>query len=326
MLGPLEHATLFIKTLHVFGGLIEITALAPKRRPIKRYFTDPAIAAEWALETNWQGYSVFSSVNPRWAFDGHESTVAATVALPLDFDAGKHDPGAALELLTAHGIPPSIVARSGRGTHAYLLLAAPSAPDAAKLTAERLCKVTSSDRVFNCNRIMRIPGSVNWKDPPTWAYLTGMWDRRYSLADVDAALDRMGAPTVRTPRLAPPRQPQAPPQDIHELMTRIPGHAAVLISAGERNPYSGQTTRSETDFYVVCALVRGDATDEQIRWIYENCPIGSLKYAAAGAHYLNRTIEKARLMTAEPIRNGSRSSDARALRRAQSHGGARDGV
>lgn len=326
MLGPLQHAQLFLSTLHSFGGIVEITALAPKRKPIKRYFTNTEIAAEWALETNWSGFSVFAGVNPRSSFDGHESSVAASVALFLDFDPGKHaDPDAALAMLTRFGIPPSITVRSGNGTHFYLLLETPSDPNIAKPIASRLCKATESDRVGNTNRIARLSGSLNWKDDqaPKWCYITGIYsDRRYALEQVSCALDAMGAPPAEEFK-APPRQPEAPTDDITVMLSRVSEHAREIIEWGEKNPNStGQISRSEADFFVVCELVRADATDEQILWVYENKEIGSLKYRSSGRHYLNRTIEKARLMTAQVMQRESYGRSTRYVR--GSRGGARE--
>lgn len=330
MFGPLQHATLFLETLHAAGGLIEITALAPRHRPIKRYFTDPAVAAEWGLETNWQGYGVFAGVNPRNQFDGHEHSVAASVALFLDFDPGKHDVDAGLKLLAAQGILPSITVCSGNGAHAYFLLSCPIETATAKPVAARLCKATVSDCVGNVNRIARLAGSVNWKnDAPKWAHLTGIWpDRRYTIEQITYALDKAGAPRVFATPPCAPRQPQNPTDDIKELLVRLPPHPHEIVHAGERNIYSaGQVSRSEADFFVVCALVRADATDDQIQWIYDNMPIGELKYnqPGAGQRYLNRTIEKARQATAEVPRRefGSRKSvDSHHAR--GSRGGARE--
>lgn len=320
MLGPFHHAETLISTVHRFGGWFEITAMAPKHRPVKRYFNNPEVAAEWSLDVNAIGYNVFLGVNPRWAFGGHEDKVSAVVALPLDFDPGKHDdPEKPLDALCAFGIPPSITVRSGNGCHAYLLLASPSEPMLAKRTAERLCKATGSDRVHNVNRIMRLAGTQNWKQEtsPKPCYITGLSPERvYTLGQIESALDLMGAPSVKEAPTTPPRQPEQIEPELKNIIAKLAPHAHELVHGGERLSMA-QATRSETDFYVICELVRHDATDEQIREIYSAYPIGSLKYREAGDHYLNRTIERARVFTAESVEHVRRvtASDAKVHRR-----------
>lgn len=300
----LVHARSLISTVHTVpstSALIEITGLAPKHKPRKRYFTDPELAANYAVSTNTEGYSVFVGVNPRKAMSGFEADVPYVHALPLDLQPERTSIQEVFDKLTACGVPPSITAWSGNGAHAYLLLDAPTEPHAAKLVSERLCKATGSDAIFNTNRILRIPGSVNWKQPPRWCYLTGLWpDRRYSLEQITKALDCMGAPAVVRRKEGIP-VPTEPPLDWLDIRKRLSPGVLDIIDTGEKNAYSeAQVTRSEADWVVVCALVRAGVTDEMIAWIYETQPVGMLKYREVGAHYLNQTIHTARRATAAP--------------------------
>jgi hypothetical protein len=308
MFGPLDHAKLLLSTLHPqpsAAALIEITALRAKRKgylPTQRYFTDAQIAAEWALELNTQRYSIFVGVNPRHAMGSFETDVAASTALFLDLQPERTNLDEVFASLTRHGVPPSISVCSGNGAHLYLLLN-PIDPALAKPVARRLCGALSSDAVFNTNRIARIPGSINWKPPPkqpTWCYLTGVWpERRYDIAQVDAALDAMGAPSVRRPPTGTPIQPIDEATWI-DVRRQLSPHALAIIDFGEKNPYSEkQVTRSEADWLAICSLVRAGATDELIHWVYETQPIGDLKYREAGLRYLNHTIEAARRATVE---------------------------
>jgi hypothetical protein len=161
---------------------------------------------------------------------------------------------------------------------------------------------TGSDRVFNYNRIARLPGSVNFKTPPTLCYLTSVDPgRRYSIQQISAALDSMGIPAVqRKVHRQEPVDPIDGSDWWSQIRERLGPHPLAIIDSGEKNPYSdGQVTRSEADWLVVCALVRAGASDEQITWIYDSQPVGLLKYAEEGAHYLNQTVASARRKLAQ---------------------------
>jgi hypothetical protein len=301
---PLDHARLLLTTLHPrpsADALVEITALLATRKrymPVQRYFTDIDVALEWAFEKNAEGWSIFHGVNPRRSMGSFEANVGESDAFFVDLQPERTSIADTAAMLTRFGIPPSIQVCSGNGAHFYLLLH-PSDPMTAKPIAKRLCGATGSDAVFNVNRIARIPGSVNWKPPPkqpTWCYLTDLRpERRYTLAQVDAALDAMGAPSVKRQKERPPHEPENPPQDWWELKSRLSPHACAIVDFGERNPYSEkQVSRSEADWFVICSLVRADATDEMIKWVYDTQPVGLMKYHEAGPRYLAHTTEAAR--------------------------------
>lgn len=312
MTTPAEHAQLTMAALNQHPGaraLVEVTGLARRRIPVKQYYVDVPHAVDAAMELNAKGYNVFHSVNPRAAMSGFERDVAYAVALVLDLQPERSDIPGVVRRMTDHGIAPSIEAISGNGAHVYLLLDAPADPYSAKPVGERLCRATDSDRVFNINRILRTPGTVNLKPDkaPSWCYLTALNpERRYNLQQIEAAMDHMGVPSLRKVADAEPHQPENPTDDLRELLDRVSPHAYAIITSGEKNPFSeGQVTRSEADWFVVSELIRCDATDEQIHQIYAVYPIGYLKYREAGERYLNYTIESARRSTAQAERRNA---------------------
>lgn len=297
------HAVPLLALLHEqphSRALIEITGLMPRQRPVKDYYTyrEPAIGR--ALELNALGYSVFVNVNARNAMTGFEYNVDAVTSMALDLQPERTNIETVGNVLTAIGIPPTVVAGSGHGAHMYLRLSEPAEPQAAKLVWERLCVFTGSDRIFNTNRIMRLPGSVNWKTPPAWCYLVSIApERRYTVEYINACLDKGGAGPARKP-VDGIQVPTVPPVDWFEVRGRLDAGTLDIIDTGEKNAYSEkQVTKSEADWVVVCALVRAGVPDDMIHWIYEKQPVGNMKYRAAGPRYLNKTIESARRATAE---------------------------
>lgn len=283
-------------------ALIEITAMGGKY-PMKRYLTDPAIAANHAIELNLQGMSAFVNVNPRSAFSGFERDVPFVTALFLDLQPERTSIAEVDKRLTIGRIPATVTAVSGNGMHMYLRLSQPADPQKAKIVWARLCRFTGSDPVFSTNRIARLTGTVNWKPPVAkWCYLTDVQpQRRYTIDEIDMALDRLGAGPARPPKEGIP-VPENPPVDWFELRKRLSEGVLDIIDTGEKNAFSErQVTRSEADWVVVCALVRAGCPDDMIHWVYAVQPVGNLKYYEAGARYLSKTIEAARRATAEPI-------------------------
>jgi hypothetical protein len=303
-----EHAVTTINLLHeepTTMAMIEMTALKPRRKPEKFYHVNAQFCAEWALEKNTAKYSVFVNVNPRKAMAAFDSDVAYTTALALDLQPEKVDIDGVIARIGSFGIPPTALANSGHGAHGYLKLTEPCDPILARTVATRLCTATGSDPIFNPARIMRLPGSVNWKSvsEPRLCFLVDLQPQRlYTLDQITAALDAMGAPPSKLAVPSLPRESIAPPFDYFALRSRLSAQAREILDSGEPNPLSpGQPTRSEADWLVMCALIRADATDEQIHWIYDTQPIRNLKFAGTEHHYLVKTIESARrVVGAEP--------------------------
>ncbi len=302
----LLHAQTLISLLHpspTAATMVEITGLAPKQRPIKRYFTRTDLAAEYAIELNNMRFSAFVNANPRSAMSGFERDVPVVTALALDLQPERTSIEDVAARLARAGIAPTATVVSGYGAHFYLRVA-PEDPHKAKVVWERLCRYTGSDPIFSTNRIMRMPGTLNWKkDPPRWCFLTGVWpERSYTVTQVDAALDWARAEPARSPKSDIIPVPIDPPGDYWELRRRLSAGVLDIIDTGEKNAYSEkQVTRSEADWVVVCALVCAGASDEMIHWTYANFPVRLLKYYEAGARYLTRTIEAARRATAAPV-------------------------
>lgn len=324
----MAHARTLISLLHPAPhaqALIEITSMPSKKRALKQYFFYTELAAEHAIEEGNKGHGVFVALNPRSQMAAFETDVpyVSTIGLDLQpekigFTSENAIYEACVEMnrrFAMGGIIPTAWACSGAGLHAYYRLAEAAEPGRAKTVWQRLVRFSGSDPVHCVNRIFRVCGSFNMKkNPPKPCYLMDLDPSRLlTIEQIDAGLNKLGAGPATPPR--PGIQVQEDDSvDLFELFKRLPEGVRFAIETGERNQLSeGQITRSETDWMIVCALVRAGASDAAIARVYDQYPIKLLKYYEAGAHYLAKTIESARRATAEPLDVTVRSRYSRKL-------------
>ena len=162
------------------GGPFVLTSIIPDGKPDTQTFTDAAHAQAWALAEN-KTANVYYSVNPTIgpvARKAKKEQMAALAFLHLDLDphAGEdfHEERARiLALLTVSrpaGVPaPTVIVDSGGGYQALWRLAEPipiNGDVAQAEEAERwnraLEQIFSADNCHNCDRILRLPGTINW--------------------------------------------------------------------------------------------------------------------------------------------------------------------
>lgn len=126
------------------------------------------------IETlNREGWNIYAGPNPRKGTDlSGDANVATFRVLFVDFDhldggdGVSHDELACAKIEEA-GLPmPTLRVFSGHGAHAYLRLAEPISEERWRDLQERLNQTLGSDpTIKNPERIMRLPGFRNVKDP-----------------------------------------------------------------------------------------------------------------------------------------------------------------
>ena len=132
------------------------------------------------------------------------------------------DRAEAHRLLDSFGVAPTVTVDSGWGLQAWWMLAEPLDLDEATsllprwgagwVETARLAGVWV-DNVWDAARIMRLPGTINWKieGEPRLAHIVHAdWSRRYGVDDLTAVLrepppDPAPAPRVTTPYIGPAR-------------------------------------------------------------------------------------------------------------------------
>jgi len=161
-----------------------------------RYIQGSRVYQEWVgipdsygppdADTSWD---VYFGVLPRLRMQGKaEDCVTETHVLWADVDAkntgGK---GPALQGLAGLLTVPSIIVDSGHGYHGYWLLRDKVPVTQAQEAMRGLAREVRGDSVWDAPRIMRLPGTQNYKDDPPLPVRVVFFDltKRYRLSDFD---------------------------------------------------------------------------------------------------------------------------------------------
>jgi hypothetical protein len=146
---------------------------------------------------------------------------------------------------------------------------------------------------------MRLPGSIHWKDlqNPKTCLIKGVDPtRRYTLAEIDSALDAVGAdPIISKCRTRDKACKSLSSSDIRgtkppPIPTYFNKDLKDYITYGAR-----EGDRSEKDIRLIRALVLAGWTDSEIIGLFYENPNGcGSKYAESGGQYMDLTIGKAR--------------------------------
>ena len=262
----------------------------------------PAQVAAWVQDAP-AGTHVYWGTTPRATEDQREAAVSEVPYLWADLDAkdfGGHKEQA-WQALMAYAVTPSGILDSGHGYHAYWLLEEPVVISGPAIRADvrsrlrKLAQDVGGDATHDLSRLLRVPASMNWKNPadPVEALLVH-WDptRRYPL-------DLFPGPA--------------------SLMDRESGDIAAVVfedsdpvAWGDLSPHlqrlleePGTGDRSRHEYRVVAQLVDAGYTPGQIRQLLANAPCGA-KYrektqAGYGETYLAGIIARVRSQDVEPM-------------------------
>jgi len=160
-------------------------------------------ALQLAGKANAKGRHIAHGVNPRGRMRhpcGREKDVSFATTIVFDFDSGD-EVDAGLLTLAKLGLEPSVLIHTGRGMHAYLLLDKPTRVERVKPVAQALNHAVGGDSVFDPPRIMRTPGTINWRTGTKASIIRAHYDRRYK---VDDLVNRVAPDPPVTERAGPP--------------------------------------------------------------------------------------------------------------------------
>lgn len=178
-------------------GEIVIVPFDAKGKPKPRrgkWFPDATSAALAAVTADDAADGVYVGVARHIERDWKDPSVEAVTAAWVDIDPPKGDGvdlaawrSAALQRITEVDPPPSIVASSGRGYHAYWLLKERADPHRVRAVNEALvARLDGGDATaVHVGRLMRVPGTRNRKDGAAlYAGIVWRTSDRYYVTDL----------------------------------------------------------------------------------------------------------------------------------------------
>jgi len=284
----------------VTAGLVEIRLLRSweqGNKQVSQFWTPPDQICT-LLRGLWQkeDRDFYFGVCPRSSKQGTEEAVCTVPALWVDLDAKDFDGGKeeALGVLQAWQHPPSVIVDSGNGYHAYWLLREPEGVSTqderlhVKGYLKGLTEALGGDHTFDLSRILRVPETVNKKDPENHKAVQIVElnpERRYNLSDFeDYWVEARPSPVA---------------VDLSES-AEIPDRFWVLVREntrlkatwyGERDDLKDQS-RSGYEMSLASILTLHGFSDREIAAIIRKAPSG--KGDEASDQYLSHTIGKAR--------------------------------
>ena len=307
--------TLFEPALNRELGEIEIRVF-PRNQPARNhYFSSEVEAAQLSYHLCNEGIDVYMGVNTRVGQRGKKENVHFVSALHAEVDYGdvghKKSPvhatyQEALDAINTCKFKPTIVNHSGGGFHCYWVLTNPiNVQDTGTGAIENVNKalnqmVGGDSGTHNIDRVLRVPGTFNFKQPGNARPATTLWldGPKYSYHDFEGlAVDINQRPQKeqKTQDTAYLSQCQtAPHPNWDQSIEKLPVSDRIksLIMIGNDGSYP---SRSEAHQAVVTALVNKGLDHSSIKSIFDHHVIGQ-KYREQPSpdSYLQLSIEKAR--------------------------------
>jgi hypothetical protein len=204
---PLEQeAARFLGTLHYPLAATERVEVRYKEpgegQPMcRRFVADPAEAARYAVRLG-HDQEVYAGAATRLGEDGTKAGVSRLWALWADLDVkGSHTREDRLKQLADLSHRPSILVWTGGGFHSYWRLREPAEGpedlERGELVMRRLAGGLNGDPVHDRSRIMRVPGTHNFKygEPRSVVMEQFDPDLRYGLEELQEMAEALPAET-----------------------------------------------------------------------------------------------------------------------------------
>lgn len=255
-------------------------------------------AVDWreVKQRNQDGFDVYFNVCPREGKKAGKQGVIEVTALWCDLD-GRDFPGGKEEALSRisqlpTNLAPSVIIDSGHGYHVYWLLDQPIPIKAIDVAAIEgyiagLARFLGGDAVQDLSRLLRMPGTINWKTEPIECRIVSFNpERRFQLSDFQPYWIAAGHGIVEEITFSA----ELPDIDVED--TNITERMKDLAICGFHEG-CGYKSRSEADQAVITALVAGGHGDDEIKAIFLKHAIGE-RYLERGDWYLGLSIANAR--------------------------------
>lgn len=326
----------FIDGLRWSRGLAVVLTSIREGEPLAGAFFTPDrrdACASWIAARNGDGGNIYYTVNIATRASVQKNLpklkrdhIRWAAALHADLDVPKDAtdiPAARADLLArvrAFSKAPTVTVFSGGGYQALWLFQNPVAVanDPASIEAYNrgIAEALRSDRVHNLDRIMRLPGTVNWPDAkkrkrgrvPALAHVVEAdWSRAYALTDFAAwqLEPERGAKPGGDATVVAFDPANLPAFDLDALPVDDMTKCVALQGYDFAVPQRWEGDRSRAVFHVACMMARAGCDDPLIAAVLLDPNLGvSAHVRERGgrdpAGYARRQIERAREWIAKP--------------------------
>jgi hypothetical protein len=279
------------------NGLWVLTAIDPETKHIETRTFGPNSACDaedWIEDRNRKNHwNLYFQVNrPRHTLrkKAEKGDIGEIVAAHVDIDlpGGRDAEEEARILKSLRGTkpPPTVIVFSGGGYQAFWCIDPPIIANNISIPATEAHNAATArhlggDHCHNIDRVMRLPGTVNFPDAKKLArgrviglaqVVEAHWERRYPVGHVNSRAD----------------------------LAKLPDWCRTAITTGETETSGGD--RSRAVFAVTCELVRSDWADQAIAEILLDPTLGISAHVRAQSkprRYAKRQIDRARDATAD---------------------------
>ncbi len=172
---------------------IEIRCLPSKHQ---RFFETKDDAIDDALSI--ENENVYFGVNPRVRHSGKSDDAPLVYNIIADLDFKDYPQNVRDQQLEEFPLKPTAIVHSGGGYQVYWSLKEPMDADEAKSLMKRLHQHLNGDSVSDSARILRVPGTFNYKySPSPPVRIISLEENRYTPLDFDSVLPRPEEPARR---------------------------------------------------------------------------------------------------------------------------------
>ena len=168
--GVLPASNLVASFLSTIGDHVHLCSIVPDGRCTGRWFGNDLLAAtSWAVTESEAGRNVYWTVNRVTESCNKKPTKAEIVGVRfahIDIDPPKG--GGLLDKLQTHvellslAAPPTLIIDSGGGLQAFWRLSGPASVAEVEAVNRSLAERLGGDNCQNIDRLMRLPGTVNY--------------------------------------------------------------------------------------------------------------------------------------------------------------------
>jgi len=273
------------------------------------------------LSWNQKGYHVYFGVNPRSVKGkGKQDDIQDVVCLWLDIDAKNFQEGKpeAEKRIHEFQMKPNIIIDSGRGYHCYWVLQEPiinkteaQGKEIKQILSGLATALGADKQTFNFDRLMRLPGTANLKDPENpkpCSIVQVNGEQFYSLADFHTFTDYhyeepkgddLDVGFKGETYIVSNQDSLSAIDGVKSRKLKVSERTKRMIMTGELQKESGaDKTRSGRDMAIITSLVAGGYDYPTIKSIFLNPYLAcSDRIREKSEQALKYDVAKARQMT-----------------------------